>query len=155
MNHHLRTLLGVTAAIAALGAPAALGTATAGAATAPAASAASAASTASAASVADVSRQNQPFLFTYTFAGHLKVAGGYFTTGGRVFVTVKYTTGRSAFSTWTTARPHPITPGGAVYVDTTIAAPCAGGPNGYARAYDAVTRTWSPRLPVTICQRID
>jgi hypothetical protein len=40
-------------------------------------------------------------------------------------------------------------------VETTIAAPCAGGPNGYAEAYDAATKRWSPRLPVTICQRID
>ncbi|MFI6504867.1 hypothetical protein [Nonomuraea typhae] len=99
--------------------------------------------------------QAPSFLFQYTFNNHLKVAGGNFTVGGRVFLTVKFNTGRVAFSKWETARTHAITPGGAIYVETTIAAPCNGGPNGYARAYDKVTARWSPRLPVTICQRID
>ncbi|MER5325844.1 hypothetical protein [Streptosporangium roseum] len=153
MNRTIRTLLGVTAtataAIVALGVPA-LGAA----ANASATSAAGATSTVSAGAV-DGLKQAQPFLFTYTFNGRLKVAGGNFTVGRRVYLVVKYNTGRTAFSRWETARTHSITPGGAVYVETTIAAPCAGGTNGYARGYDDATRTWSPRLAVAICQRID
>lgn len=142
MSRTIRTLLGVTAAagIVALGVPAL--------------SAAANASTMSAGTFDEV-RQDRPFLFNYTFNGHLKVAGGNFTMGGRVFLTVKYNSGRAAFSKWQIARPHSITPGGAIYVDTTIAAPCAGSKNGYARAYDEATNRWSARLPVSICQRID
>ncbi|MEU6782625.1 hypothetical protein ABZ912_25785 [Nonomuraea angiospora] len=121
----------------------------------PALSAAANASTASAAGTLDGLRQAQPFLFTYAFNGHLKVAGGNFTVDRRVYLAVKYNTGRVAFARWEIARPHAVTPGGAVYVETTIAAPCGGSKNGYAQAYDEATRTWSPRLQVTICQRID
>ncbi|MCK2220356.1 hypothetical protein MF672_042125 [Actinomadura sp. ATCC 31491] len=159
MNRHLRTLLGVTAtaAIAVLGVPALGGPANAAtnAATTNAVTTNAVTTKAAAASAAQARHSERPFLFTYTFDNHLKVAGGYFTVGGRVYVTVRYSTGRVAFGTWTTARTHPVTPGGAVYVGTTVAAPCYGGPNGYAQAYDAATRTWSPRLAVTICQRID
>ncbi|MEW1843508.1 hypothetical protein AB0392_36660 [Nonomuraea angiospora] len=121
----------------------------------PALGSAANASTAASAGALDGLRQAQPFLFTYTFNGHLKVAGGNFTVDRRVYVAVKYNTGRVAFAKWQIARPHAVTPGGAVYVETTIAAPCAGSSNGYARAYDEATRTWSPSLKVTICQRID
>lgn len=121
----------------------------------PALGAAADASTAASAGALDGLRQARPFLFTYTFNGHLKVAGGNFTVDRRVYVAVKYSTGRVAFAKWQIARPHAVTPGGAVYVETTIAAPCAGSGNGYAQAYDEATRTWSPRLQVTICQRID
>ncbi|GAA3034279.1 hypothetical protein [Streptosporangium longisporum] len=147
MNRTIRTLLGVTATagIVALGIPV-LGTA----------ANASAVSAVSAVSASGVTNAASPsFLFSYTFDGHLKVAGGNFTVGRRVYLVVKYNTGRTAFSKWQTARTHSITPGGAIYVDTTIAAPCFGAKNGYARAYDDATATWSPRLPVTICQRID
>ncbi|MGJ6967431.1 hypothetical protein ACSDR0_36485 [Streptosporangium sp. G11] len=141
MSRTIRTLIGVTATagIVALGVPAL--------------SAAANASTTSATGV--TSTTSAGFLFNYTFNGHLKIAGGNFTVGRRVFLVVKYNTGRTAFSKWETARPHSITPGGTIYVETTIAAPCAGGKNGYARAYDDTTKTWSPRLPVAICQRID
>ncbi|MEU4224607.1 hypothetical protein AB0F17_09950 [Nonomuraea sp. NPDC026600] len=147
MNRTIRSLLGVTAAagLVALGVPAL--------------SAAANASTASTAGITSATfdglRQAQPFLFTYTFNGHLKVAGGNFTVNRRVYLVVKFTTGRVAFARWETARPHPITPGGAIYVETTIAAPCSGFKNGYARGYDEATKTWSPQLPVEICQRID
>lgn len=146
MSRTIRTLLGVTATagMVALGVPAL--------------SAAANASTTSASGSStafDGLRQAQPFLFNYTFNGHLKIGGGNFTVNRRVFLVVKYNTGRAAFSKWETARPHPITPGGAIYVETTIAAPCSGYKNGYARAYDDATQTWSPRLPVEICQRID
>jgi uncharacterized membrane protein len=153
MNRTIRTLFGVTATagVIALGVPALS-----------AAANASAASTTSAAGVTSTASasafnltQAQSFLFNYTFNGHLKVAGGNFTVGSRVFLTVKFNSGRVAFSKWVIARPHSITPGGAIYVETTIAAPCAPGTNGYARAYDEATKTWSPRLPVAICQRID
>ncbi|MFD8526146.1 hypothetical protein ACFV0L_01925 [Streptosporangium canum] len=141
MNRTIRTLLGVTATagIVVLGVPALTTTANA--------------STTSAAGVTSTAPAS--FLFDYTFNGHLKVAGGNFTVGRRVYLVVKYNTGRTAFSKWETARTHSVTPGGTVYVETTIAAPCAGGKNGYARAYDDATRTWSPRLPVAICRRID
>ncbi|WP_326823852.1 hypothetical protein OHA77_35290 [Streptosporangium sp. NBC_01639] len=141
MSRTIRTLLGVTATagIVALGVPAL--------------STAANASTTSAAGVTSAAPAG--FLFDYIFNGHLKVAGGNFTVGRRVFLVVKYNTGRTAFSKWETARSHSITPGGTIYVETTIAAPCAGGKNGYARAYDDATKTWSPRLPVAICQRID
>jgi hypothetical protein len=144
MNRTIRTLFGVTATagLVALGVPALSGPANAS------------AGTASSAAFDDL-RQARPFLFHYTFNGRLKVAGGNFTVGGRVYLAVRFTTGRTKFHKWETARTHSITPGGAVYVETTIAAPCAGGPNGYAEAYDAATKRWSPRLPVTICQRID
>ncbi|MEU7985201.1 hypothetical protein AB0B56_10080 [Streptosporangium canum] len=141
MNRTIRTILGVTATagIVVLGVPALTTAANA--------------STTSAAGVTGTAPAS--FLFDYTFNGHLKVAGGNFTVGRRVYLVVKYNTGQTAFSKWETARTHSITPGGTVYVETTIAAPCAGGKNGYARAYDDATRTWSPRLPVAICRRID
>ena len=97
----------------------------------------------------------EPFLFAYTFNDHLKLGGGNYTVGGRVYVVVKFNNGTTKFARNVTAQPHDITPGGAVYVETTIAAPCAPGDNGYARAYDRTTDKWSPRLPVTICVRID
>ncbi|OUC83445.1 hypothetical protein [Streptosporangium minutum] len=140
MNRTIRTLLGVTATAGIV-----LGV--------PALTTAANASTTSAAGVTSTAPSS--FLFNYTFNGHLKVAGGNFTVGRRVYLVVKYNTGRTAFSKWETARTHSITPGGTVYVETTIAAPCAGGNNGYARAYDDATKTWSPRLPVAICRRID
>ncbi|MFC4535262.1 hypothetical protein [Sphaerisporangium dianthi] len=152
MSRTIRTLLGVTAAagIVALGVPA-LGSA----ANASATPAAGVVTGTAATSALHNLRLAQPFLFNYTFNGHLKVAGGNFTLGGRVYLAVKFNNGRVAFSKWQTARSHSITPGGTVYVETTVAAPCAGAKNGYARGYDEVTRTWSPRLPVSICQRID
>lgn len=148
MNRTIRSLLGVTATagLVALGVPALS--------TAANASTTSTVSTTSAGAINQL-RQAPSFLFNYTFNGHLKIAGGNFTVNRRVYLAVKFNTGRLAFSRWETARPHPITPGGAIYVETTIAAPCSGFKNGYARAYDEATQTWSPRLPVEICQRID
>ncbi|MFI6180409.1 hypothetical protein ACIA8R_33045 [Nonomuraea sp. NPDC051191] len=148
MNRSLRTLFGLTATAAAI---------------ALAVPAMSVAANASPPTPSDINNPShahdlaraRSFLFTYTFNDHLKVAGGNFTVDRRVFVTVKFNNGVTKFSRWVIARTHPVTPGGAVYVETTIAAPCAGGKNGYAQAYDEATRTWSPRLPVTICQRID
>ena len=97
----------------------------------------------------------EPFLFAYTFNNHLKLGGGNYTIGGKVYVVVKFNNGTVKFARDVTAQPHDITPGGAVYVETTVAAPCAPGNNGYARAYDRTTDKWSPRLPVAICVRID
>ncbi|MEU7067819.1 hypothetical protein [Streptomyces sp. NPDC046161] len=102
-----------------------------------------------------VNKANAPFLFQYTFNGHLKLGGGNYTLNGRVFVVVKFNNGTVRFRTWVTAWDHPYHPGGAVYVDTGIPAPCAGSSNGYARAYDQATARWSPRVPVTICVRFD
>ncbi|MEU7056282.1 hypothetical protein [Streptomyces sp. NPDC046197] len=99
--------------------------------------------------------QGQPFLFSYNFNQHLKLGGGNFTVGGRVYVAVMYNNGRVAFARNVIAHTHPITPGGAVYVETNIAAPCAPGSNAYARAYDWTTQRWSPKLPVTVCVRFD
>lgn len=96
-----------------------------------------------------------PFLFSYTFDNHLALGGGYYTMNGWVFVVVKSSDGAVMFSQDVRAKPHSITPGGAVYVQTSIAAPCAPGNKGYARAYDRTTQKWSPRLPVAVCQRID
>ncbi|WP_285550658.1 hypothetical protein [Actinoplanes regularis] len=98
---------------------------------------------------------DSPFLFSYGYNSHLKIAGGYFTDGGKVYVVVKLNSGTKKFSKNVTAHTHPITPGGAIYVETTVASPCGAGNNGYARAYDYTTGRWSPRLPVPICQRID
>src|SRR5687768_11963348 len=78
---------------------------------------------------------NEPFLFSYPFDGRLTVAGGYFTLGGKVRVVVRRTNNRQVvFSGSATAKKHSITPGGAVYVRTTLRAPCSGKANGYARA---------------------
>ncbi|MET8339931.1 hypothetical protein ABZV14_38090 [Streptosporangium canum] len=63
-------------------------------------------------SAADSLNQAQPFLFTHTFNGHLKVAGGNFTVGRPVYLVVKYDTGPTAFSRRETARTRSITPGG-------------------------------------------
>lgn len=124
--------------------------------TAPAASAAPApAAPAQTESVSAPARAHESFLFQYTFNGHLKIGGGNFTVDGRVTLLVKYNNGNVAFRQTVTAHTHSITPGGAIYVETTIASPCAPGNNGYARAYDHTTGIWSPRLPVPICQRID
>ncbi|MFZ3492906.1 hypothetical protein ACODT5_06665 [Streptomyces sp. 5.8] len=95
------------------------------------------------------------YLFQYTYRGHLKVGGGNFTLGGKVYVVVKYNTGKIRYHSTVTAKTNSGIPGGAVYLETNITAPCAPGNNGYARAYDHSTETWSPRLPVAICQRID
>ena len=97
----------------------------------------------------------EPFLFSYTFDNHLKVAGGNFTMNGAVQLVVRRNNGTTVFARTVTAKPHSVTPGGAIYVDTPISAPCAPGNNGYARAFDKTTQKWSPRLPVAICQRID
>ncbi len=96
-----------------------------------------------------------PFLFNYTYNGHLKIGGGYFTAGRNVYLLVNLNDGTRKFSKKVTAHDHSITPGGAIYVETTIAAPCAWDNNGYARAYDYATRRWSPRLQVGVCQNID
>jgi len=96
-----------------------------------------------------------PFLFSYEFNHHLKIGGGNFTDGGKVYLVVKLNGGTIKFKTNVIAHPHPITPGGTIYEETTVAAPCAPNNNGYAQAYDYTTSRWSPRLPVAICQRID
>ncbi|GAA1907160.1 hypothetical protein [Streptantibioticus ferralitis] len=96
-----------------------------------------------------------PFLFKYAFNGHLKIGGGYFTMGGRVALFVRYNNGTVAFSRVVIAQPHPITPGGTIYVETTLLAPCAPFSNAYAQAYDYNTRTWTATLPVTVCVRFD
>lgn len=150
MNRSMRTLFGLTAAAATI------------ALAVPAMSSAANASP-SPTSPSDINNtshahdvaQARSFLFTYTFNDHLKVAGGNFTVDHRVFLVVKFNNGVTKFSRWVIARTHPVTPGGAIYVETTVAAPCFGGNNGYTQAYDEASRTWSPRLPVTICQRID
>jgi len=95
------------------------------------------------------------FLFQYAFNGHLKIGGGNFTVGGPVTLYLKLNNGTVMFRKTVTAQTHPITPGGAIYVETPFSSPCAPGNNGYARAFDRTTQTWSPRLPLAICQRID
>lgn len=95
------------------------------------------------------------YLFQYTYRGHLKIGGGNFTLGGRVYVVVKFNSGQIKYQGTVTAKTNSGVPGGAVYLETNISAPCAPGNNGYARAYDHSTETWSPRLPVAICVRFD
>ncbi|MBT2468387.1 hypothetical protein J7E97_10980 [Streptomyces sp. ISL-66] len=95
------------------------------------------------------------YLFQYTYRGHLKIGGGNFTLGGKVYVVVKYNTGKIRYEGNVFAKTNPGVPDGAAYLETNISAPCAPGNNGYARAYDYNTETWSPKLPVAICQRID
>ncbi|SEP67214.1 hypothetical protein SAMN04487983_1001243 [Streptomyces sp. yr375] len=104
---------------------------------------------------AAVTKAPQSFLFQYTFNHHLKIGGGNFTVGGLVYLAVKFNNGAIFFHTNVTAQTHPVTPGGAIYVETTVASPCAPGNNGYAQAYDWTTQTWSPKLPVPICVPID
>ncbi|MEU6933666.1 hypothetical protein [Streptomyces sp. NPDC046385] len=106
-------------------------------------------------SVSVATKAPAPFLFQYTFNGHLKIGGGNFTVDGPVTLYVKLNNGTVMFRQTVIARTHSITPGGAIYVETTISSPCAPGNNGYARAFDRTTQTWSPRLPVPVCQRID
>ncbi|MBT2406615.1 MULTISPECIES: hypothetical protein [unclassified Streptomyces] len=95
------------------------------------------------------------YLFQYTYRGHLKIGGGNFTLGGRVYVAVKFNSGQVKYHGTVTAKTNSGVPGGAVYLETNISAPCAPGNNGYAQAYDYSTQTWSPRLPVAICVRLD
>ncbi|MFE4258804.1 hypothetical protein [Streptomyces sp. NPDC056883] len=95
------------------------------------------------------------YLFQYTHRNHLKIGGGNFTVGGEVYIVVKYNTGKLRYHSTVIAKTQAGMPGGAAYLETNITAPCAPGNNGYARAYDHSTETWSPRLPVAICQRID
>ncbi|WP_328764951.1 MULTISPECIES: hypothetical protein [unclassified Streptomyces] len=95
------------------------------------------------------------YLFQYTYRGHLKIGGGNFTLGGKVYVAVKYSWGQIRYNENVIAKTNSGVPGGAVYLETNIAAPCAPGNNGYAQAYDYSTRTWSPKLPVAICVRFD
>jgi hypothetical protein len=102
-------------------------------------------------SVLRTHQQDAPFLFSYVFSGHLVVAGGDFTMGGRVYLTVREGDGTSVYSRTVVARPHAVTPGGAIYVQTPIPAPCARN-NGYARAYDYTTRRWTRTLPVGVCK---
>ncbi|MCX4766880.1 hypothetical protein OG562_39130 [Streptomyces sp. NBC_01275] len=104
---------------------------------------------------AAVTRAPQPYLFNFEFNKHLRIAGGNFTLGGRVYLAVKFNTGRIAFERTVFAEKRLFIPGGGISVETTIASPCAPGNNGYAQAYDWSTRTWSPRLPVPICVRFD
>ncbi|WP_407840771.1 hypothetical protein ACE1OC_37525 [Streptomyces sp. DSM 116496] len=95
------------------------------------------------------------YLFQYTYRGHLKIGGGNFTLGDKVYIVVKYNTDKLRYHSTVIAKSNPPVPGGAAYLETNITAPCAPGNNGYAQAYDHGTGTWSPRLPVAICQRID
>ncbi|UQX04600.1 hypothetical protein [Streptomyces sp. RerS4] len=95
------------------------------------------------------------YLFQYTYRNHLKIGGGNFTLGGKVYVVVKFNSGQIRYQGTVTAKTNSGVPGGAVYLETNISSPCAPGNNGYARAYDHSTETWSPRLPVAICVRID
>jgi hypothetical protein len=97
----------------------------------------------------------EPFLFSYAFDGHLKLGGGNFTMNGEVRVFLRFSPQNTFWSQSVIARPHQVTPGGAIYVETRSAAPCPPGNNGYARALDVATNRWSPRLPVTICVPID
>ncbi|MFB6805147.1 hypothetical protein [Streptomyces sp. NPDC056387] len=95
------------------------------------------------------------YLFQYTYRGHLKIGGGNFTLGGKVYIAVKYNSGQIRYNGNVIAKTNPGVPGGAAYLETNISAPCAPGNNGYAQAYDYTTGTWSPRLPVAICVRFD
>lgn len=97
----------------------------------------------------------EPFLFSYEFNNHLQLGGGNFTMNGEVYVVLRFSPENTFWSQRVVARPHPVTPGGAVYVETPSAAPCPPGNNGYARGFDVATNRWSPRLPVTICVPID
>ncbi|MFG3345102.1 hypothetical protein ACGF1Z_08540 [Streptomyces sp. NPDC048018] len=106
-------------------------------------------------SVSVTTKAPASFLFSYTFNGHLKIGGGNFTVGGPVTLYIKLNNGTIMFRQTVIAHTHAITPGGAIYVETNVSSPCAPGNNGYARAYDRTTQTWSPRLPVPVCQRID
>ncbi|MBT2447439.1 hypothetical protein J7F03_10200 [Streptomyces sp. ISL-43] len=95
------------------------------------------------------------YLFQYTYRNHLKIGGGNFTLGGKVYVAVKFNSGQIKYHGTVTAKTNSGIPGGAVYLETNISAPCAPGNNGYAVAYDHSTETWSSRLPVAICVRFD
>ncbi|MEU7555076.1 hypothetical protein AB0B01_22500 [Streptomyces sp. NPDC044571] len=95
------------------------------------------------------------YLFQYTYRNHLTIGGGNFTLGGRVYVVVKYNSGQVRYDGTVTAKTNSGVPGGAAYLETNISSPCAPGNNGYARAYDYSTGTWSPKLPVPICVRFD
>ncbi|MFD9302542.1 hypothetical protein ACFWCB_07575 [Streptomyces sp. NPDC060048] len=95
------------------------------------------------------------YLFQYTYRNHLKIGGGNFTLGGKVYVVVKYNSGQIRYHSTVIAKTNSGVPGGAAYLETNISAPCAPGNNGYAQAYDHSTGTWSPKLPVAICVRLD
>ncbi|MCX5232798.1 hypothetical protein ABZY16_04945 [Streptomyces sp. NPDC006553] len=92
-----------------------------------------------------------PWVSTYAFDRDLKVEGGCFTIGGRVYIMVKHNNGTVYYKKWVTARDHPFLAGGWINVNTNLHAPCTGAPNGYARGYDKTTDKWSARFPVSIC----
>ncbi|MCX4539066.1 hypothetical protein [Streptomyces sp. NBC_01565] len=95
------------------------------------------------------------YLFQYTHNDHLKIGGGNFTLGGKVYIVVKYNTGKVRYEGNVIAKTNTGVPGGAAYLETNISAPCAPGNNGFAQAYNYSTSTWSPTLPVAICVRLD
>ena len=98
---------------------------------------------------------NEPFLFSYTFDHHLALGGGYYTMNGFVLVVVRLNNGKTMWSQNLRAKPHSVTPGGTVYVHTTIPQPCSTNNNGYARALDRTTNRWSSRIPVGVCVHFD
>lgn len=97
----------------------------------------------------------QPYVFSYGYNNHLSLGGGNFTVGGRVYVTVNLNSGATHYGKWVVARPGQRNPGGTFHVETRNPYHCPPGKNGYARGYDEATRTWSPKLPVSICVRFD
>jgi hypothetical protein len=96
-----------------------------------------------------------PWIGTYVFQGALRAQGSNYTVGGEVDVFTKFKNGSNFHAERATAITNQSAPGGWMTAGT---ASLSGGQpfyNGFLQAFDRASRKWSPRLPITISQRID
>ncbi|MFI7357851.1 hypothetical protein ACIBTP_28505 [Streptomyces avidinii] len=101
--------------------------------------------------------KRQLYLYTYAFDGDLNVAALNLSAGYPATILIKRYSGEVVVNATKTAKPHPSHPGGTIFVRTHFSWPCApnSANNGYIRAYDHRTKTWSKKLHVPLCQPID
>ncbi|WP_405443382.1 hypothetical protein OG373_38115 [Streptomyces avidinii] len=101
--------------------------------------------------------KRQLYLYTYAFGGDLNVAALNLSAGHPATIQIKRYNGEMVVNKTKIAKLHPSHPGGTIFVRTHFSWPCApnSANNGYIRAYDHRTGTWSKKLHVPLCQPID